>query len=115
MKIDEEAKQRRLSREARENYLGTLGDLRGINVAKVEVSWFWEEGSQDIEEQLVGTTYTYEEAGYYLVHATGEEPECEGEEGTIYAVFEKLVHEAMGKKQDKNLIDGWHIDDISST
>lgn len=98
-----ESHQRRLENEARENCLGRIGDPAGVNVAKVEVSWYTETGLA-----------LYEEAGHYFVHATGNEPECRGEEGTIYAVFENLVDEAMEAKVEAGDFDGWAIDDISS-
>lgn len=82
-------------------YLGTLGDRSGVNVAKVEVSWCWDDSS-DIH------------VGYYLVHATGDEPECQGEDGTIYTVFEDRVHEAMQRRQERLGFDGYEIEDISS-
>lgn len=101
---DEAAVERRLEREARETFLGRLGNRDGINVARVEVSWATEYDILDVEEH----------AGYFLVHATGDEPECEGEEGTIYAVFENRVGEEMFRRQERGDFDGWHINDITS-
>ena len=91
-----------------DTFLGRLGDRDGINVAKVEVSWYYEwqgeHGGAEIEV----------DHGFYLVHATGDEPECEGEDGTIYAVFEGLVHGAMEKRQERLGFAGYEIDDISA-
>lgn len=82
-------------------YMGRLGDPTGVNVARVEVTWY------DEERDEVGT-------GFYHVHATGEEPEAKGEDGTIYNVFENLVHEAMDAKVEAGRFDSWEIEDISS-
>lgn len=90
------------------SYLGTLGDRRGVNVARVEVGWHFDTGSGFLDD------ITYE-TGYYLVHATGDEPECQGEDGTIYNVFEGLVHAAMQERQKRLGFDSYEIDDISST
>ena len=100
---NEDATQRRLGREARETLLGTLGDRDGINVAKVEVCWWYERGL-DLEEH----------AGFYFVHATGDEPRAQGEEGTIYNVFEDLVHERMLERQERLGFAGYEINDISA-
>ena len=94
-----------LEREARETFLGRLGDPEGINVAKVEVSWHYEDPGLGFETRIE------EHAGHFLVHATGNEPECEGEDGTIYAVFERLVGEAMARRQQQQGFAGWQIDD----
>lgn len=99
---DDAAVERRLQREAQQNYLGRLGDSSGVNVARVEVSWYKEDPGLGFETELD------EHAGYYLVHATGDEPDG------IYAVFEGLVAEAMDAKVDSHRIDGWSIDDISA-
>jgi len=101
---NEEAIERRLQREASEVCLGTLGDRSGINVAKVEVSWVFEYDDFSTEEH----------AGFYYVHATGNEPECEGEDGTIYAVFENLAHEAMQTRQERLGFADYAIGDISA-
>lgn len=89
-------------------FLGTLGDRQGVNVAKVEVSWFKDDPGLGFE------TTTEVGLGYYIVHATGDEIECEGEEGTIYAVFERLVAEAMNPKLEAGRFDSWEFEDISS-
>ena len=101
--MNEEATERRLAREATTICLGTLGNRDGANVAKVEVSWYSEYDDGIIEA-----------AGYYVVHATGNEPECEGPYGTIYNVFSERVHEAMTAKQDAGTLDDYRIDDIYS-
>lgn len=89
--------QARLEREARERLLGRLGE--GINVARVEVSWYsWEEPGQIAEQ-----------AGYFLVAATGDEPDG------IYARFEELVCEAMDARMEREGWDGWQIDDLYAT
>jgi hypothetical protein len=84
-------------------HLGTLGDRSGINVAKVEVTWYDEDSD---------TVF----CGYYFVHATGDEPEIAeaGEYGSIYTVFENRVHEAMQAKQDAGKFDSYEIEDISA-
>ena len=84
-------------------FLGRLGNREGVNVAKVEVSWYDE--STDTEGD-----------GFYVVHATGDEPEIleAGEDGTIYAVFESLVHGAMQNKVDAGRFDSYSIEDISA-
>ena len=89
-------------------YLGTLGDRSGVNVARVEVSWYFDDPGLGHETTTeIGT-------GYYLVHATGDEPECQGEYGTIYAVFEDLVHDAMQRRQERLGFASYEIDDTSS-
>jgi len=97
---DEQREERRLEREARETCLGTLGNREGANVAKVQVSWMYERNEWH--------------AGYYLVHATGDEPECQGEDGTIYAVFEELTHEAMQRRQERQGFYDYEITDVSA-
>lgn len=82
-------------------YLGRLGNREGVNVAKVEVTWYDESNDETGD-------------GHYVVHATGDEPECEGEYGTIYAVFEKLVGAAMDAKVEAGRFDSWEIEDTSS-
>jgi hypothetical protein len=82
-------------------YLGTLGNRDGINVARVEVAW-----SYDGEDAV--------ETGHYHVHATGDEPEAQGEDGTIYNVFEDLVHEAMQRRQERLGFASYEIEDTSS-
>ena len=86
-----------------DTYLGTLGNRKGVNVAKVEVAWY------DEVNDVMGD-------GFYLVHATGNEPEVtsDPEFGTIYNVFENLVHEAMEAKIEAGKFDSWAIEDISS-
>jgi len=106
----EEDVERRLQREARDVYLGTLGDRTGINVAKVEVSWYWEDATDPDHNWPSGISCIAEEAGHYYVHATGEEEDAD----TIYDTFERLVHEAMDARQKKLSFHGWEIDDISS-
>lgn len=93
---DEAAVQRRLEREARECCLGRLGDRAGANVARVEVTWWWGDFADELEQ----------EAGHYLVHATGDEPDG------IYAVFEQLTAEAMDARCERLRCAGWQIDDI---
>ena len=83
-----------------DTYFGTLGDRSGVNVAKVEVSWCYEDGTV--------------ETGYFIVHATGSEPEAQGEDGTIYTVFENHVHEAMQRRQERLGFDSYEIEDTSS-
>lgn len=102
--------ERRLGDEARKTCLGTLGDRSGVNVAKVEVSWCYEDPG------LGHFTRIEEHAGHYIVHATGEEPMIaeEGEYGSIYTVFETLVHEAMQARQKRLGFADYAIDDISS-
>lgn len=98
----------RFVRDLGDGYLGTLGDRSGVNVAKVEVSWFYDDPGLGHETKTeVGT-------GYFVVHATGDEPECEGEYGTIYAVFEKLVGEAMDARQERLGFASWETEDTSS-
>lgn len=84
-------------------YLGTLGDRSGVNVARVEVSWY------DEATDHVGV-------GYYIVHATGNEPEVtdDPEFGTIYNVFENLVGAAMDAKVEAGTFDRWETEDTSS-
>lgn len=97
-------------RAATRTYLGTLGDRAGVNVARVEVWWAYEDPGLGFE------TTTEIETGYYLVHATGDEPEIaeEGEYGSIYTVFENRVHEAMNARQKRLGFSTWEIEDISS-
>jgi hypothetical protein len=89
-----------------DTFLGRLGNREGINVAKVEVSWYYE---GDVGNDRV-------EHGFYIVHAVGDEPEitAEGEDGTIYAVFEGRVHAAMQERQERLGFAGYEIDDISA-
>ena len=86
-----------------DTFLGRLGNREGVNVAKVEVSW-WDEDT-DAEGH-----------GFYVVHAVGDEPEIVemGEDGTIYAVFEARVHGAMQAKVEAGKFTAWEIDDISA-
>ena len=86
-----------------EIFLGRLGNREGINVAKVEVSWYDEETDESGQ-------------GFYIVHAVGDEPEVveAGEDGTIYAVFEARVHGAMQDKVENGKFTTWAIDDISA-
>ena len=100
---DEAATERRLIRECSTRHLGTLGDRGGVNVAKVEVQWFKDDPGLGFETQ---SCY---EGGFYLAHASGDEPECEGEFGSIYGVFERLVTEALDAKVDAGQIDGYEI------
>ena len=88
--------------------LGTLGDRAGINVARVEVFWQYDDPGLGHE------TVTEIETGYYLVHATGDEPEAQGEDGTIYNVFEDLVHAAMQDRQKRLGFASYEIEDISA-
>src|SRR5215471_18455211 len=106
---DEQATERRLEREARETRLGTLGNPNGINVAKVEVCWWYDDAGLGL-----ASTTTETHAGHFIVAATGNEPECEGEDGTIYAVFESLTHAAMQARQERLGFAGYDITDISS-
>lgn len=95
---------------ASETFLGTLGNREGVNVAKVEVSWYFEDPGLGFE------TTVEEHFGYFLVHATGDE-ECvveDPEYGTIYTVFENLTHEAMQRRQERQGFAGYEIDDISA-
>lgn len=102
---DDAAVERRLAREASENCLGILGNrIDGVNVARVEVSWYFEDEAFNLDEH----------AGHFLVHATGQEPDAISGEGTIYAVFERLTHAAMDERQQREGFDGWQIDDISA-
>lgn len=89
-------------------FLGTLGDRDGVNVARVEVSWGW-----DVDHEN-GTDSQNIWTGYFLVHATGEEPECEGEYGSIYAVFEEHVATAMEARQKRLGFHWWETEDTSS-
>jgi hypothetical protein len=91
-----------------DTYLGTLGNRNGVNVAKVEVLWYWDDAG------LGHVTTTETHTGFYIVHATGDEPEAQGEYGTIYNVFEDLVHAAMQARQERLGFTGYEIDDISS-
>jgi hypothetical protein len=109
--MNEQDAQRRLAREARETFLGTLGDRSGINVARVEVTWFYDNFSV---AGPIGFAGVEEHSGHYCVHATGEEPEAQGEDGSIYTVFEDLVHAAMLERQKRLGFAGYEIDDISS-
>jgi len=102
----ENAVQRRLECEALTHCLGTLGS--GVNVAKVQVSWYFEDPGLGFE------TGIEEHAGFYFACASGEEPEAQGEEGTIYAVFENLVNAAMDRRQEKLGFASYAIDDISA-
>lgn len=96
-----DAEQARLEREARETHLGTLGDTNGVNVARVEVSWLFESPG------LGFATDVSEHAGYFIVHATGDEPGIE----TIYDVFEGLVSEEMERRRTRQGFADWQIDD----
>lgn len=91
-----------------ETFLGRLGNRDGVNVAKVEVSWYFDDPGLGHET----TTETH--TGYYLVHATGFEPEAQGEDGTIYTVFEDLVHAAMQSRQERLGFASYDLDDISA-
>jgi len=84
-------------------FLGTLGNRAGVNVARVEVSWY------DVETDASGD-------GYYIVYATGDEPEVtsDPEFGTIYNVFENLVGASMDAKVEAGRFDTWAIEDTSS-
>jgi hypothetical protein len=90
-----------------EIFLGRLGNRDGINVAKVEVCW-----GDDVS---IGENAPVEH-GYYLVHATGDEPEIAeaGEYGSIYTIFENLVSEAMDAKQERGDFDWWETNDTSA-
>ena len=89
-------------------FLGTLGDRSGVNVARVDVVYGWD---VDFEN---GTSGQEIHNGFYHVHATGEEPESVGEEGTIYNVFERLVGEAMDARQRKLGFHWWETEDTRS-
>lgn len=89
-------------------YLGTLGDRSGVNVARVEVSWGWDVDNEN------GTSSQEIETGYYHVHATGDEPESQPPDGTIYNVFEDLVHGAMEARRNRLGFHWWEIEDTSS-
>lgn len=91
-----------------DTFLGRLGNREGVNVAKVEVTWWFDDPGLGFE------TSTETHHGHYIVHATGDEDECQGEDGTIYAVFEGLVHQAMQERQEKLGFASYDIDDISS-
>lgn len=84
-------------------YLGTLGDRSGVNVARVEVSWYDEETDKV-------------DVGYYIVHARGDEPEVtsDPEFGTIYNVFENLVGAEMDAKVEAGKFTSWETEDTSS-
>lgn len=99
--MNEDATIRRLEREARERFLGRLGDPAGVNVARVEVSWYWDDPGLGFEST------THEQAGYFLVHATGNEPGVE----TIYETFDELVSEEMERRRRKLGFHGWETDD----
>jgi len=83
----------RLGREAQQTYLGELGDRAGVNVAKVEVTWTYDDGTMH--------------AGYYLAHASGDE---EGAE-TIYDTFAELVDAAMTERVERLGLAGWETTD----
>ena len=89
-------------------YLGTLGNRQGVNVAKVEVVWFYDDPGLGFE------TKTSTHTGHFIVHATGDEPECQGEYGTIYNVFDHLVHEAMEARRKRLGFHDYEIEDTSS-
>lgn len=108
MQENEQALERRLIRECRTRHLGALGDRGGVNVAKVEVQW-WK-----ADPGLGHFTTSCYEGGYYTAYASGDEPECEGEYGTIYNVFDKLVTEALDARVEKGEIDGYEILDTYS-
>ena len=88
--------------------IGTLGDRSGVNVAKVDVVYGWD---VDFEN---GTSGQEIHTGYFHVHATGVEPESVGEEGTIYNVFERLVEEAMDRRQKTLGFHWWETEDTRS-
>ena len=98
--MNENATQARLAREAQTCFLATLGDRDGVNVAKVEVSWYYswqgEHGGEEREEH----------AGYFLVHATGDE-----DVDSIYETFETLVGAAMEERQARLGFYDWQTDD----
>lgn len=93
-----------------DTFLGRLGNREGVNVAKVEVFWWFDDVG------LTDATTTETHRGFYIVHAVGDEPEIAeaGEFGTIYTVFEGLVHNAMKARQKSLGFDGYEIDDISA-
>ena len=91
-----------------DTFLGTLGDRSGVNVARVDVVYGWEVDNEN------GTSSQELHTGWFHVHATGDEPECEGEYGTIYAVFEKHVEEAMEARQKRVGFHWWEVEDTSS-
>lgn len=99
---DEQA-ERRIGNECRTHYRGTLGNRDAINVARVEVQW-WDEHDD--------WSQTYH-GGYFFVHASGEEPEAEGD-GGIYAVFSELTHAEMERCKERGKFDGYEILDISA-
>lgn len=103
---DDVAVERRLEREATTHFMGTLGNRDGVNVAKVQVSWYTEDPGLGFVTELC------ESAGYFLVHATGD-PSITGEPD-IYGEFEELVGEAMEKRVRDGRCDGWQIDDVSA-
>lgn len=103
----EQAVERRLQKECTTVNLGTLGNRDGVNVAKVEVQW-WKEDPGDGHF----TRFCYE-GGFYVVHATGDEPEAQSD-GSIYNVFHDLVTEAMEIKVEARRIDGYEILDTSA-
>jgi len=94
-----------------DRFLGTLGDRSGVNVARVDVVWGWDEVSLD---GPIGSVDHEVQTGYYHVHATGEEPESQGEDGTIYAIFEKHVGEAMEARQRRLGFHWWETEDTRS-
>lgn len=87
------ADERRLEREARDNCLGQIGSTDGVNVARVEVSWYYADG--------------LEEAGHYIVRARGDEYGAE----TLYDIFDAAVTVAMSARQERLGFEGWQIDD----
>ena len=100
----EQAVERRILKECQTVNLGRLGNPDGVNVAKVEVQWWKEDPGEGHF-----TRFCYE-GGFYVVHATGEEPDAE----TIYDTFSELVHEAMTTRLEAGRIDGYEILDTSS-
>lgn len=95
-----------LEHQARTRYLGRLGDTTGVDVARVEVSWYWDVDNEN------GTSTLQEQAGYWLVHASGSEENEHGDKDeTIHDTFERLVHEAMEGKRRVLGFHGWEIDD----
>jgi hypothetical protein len=95
-------------RDRDNGFLGTLGDKSGVNVARVDVVYGWDVDNEN------GTSSQEIHTGYFHVHATGDEPECEGEDGTIYAVFEKLVDERMTERRSRLGFHWWETEDTRS-
>jgi len=95
-------------RDRDNGFLGTLGDRSGVNVARVDVVYGWDVDFNN------GTSGQEIHTGYFHVHATGEEPESVGEEGTIYNVFERLVGERMDERQRRLGFHWWETEDTRS-